>query len=133
MIVQVAVAIIRDGAGRILIGRRPNRPGDSCAGLWEFPGGKLEAGESEVQCLVRECWEEVALQIKVGQRYETVQHTYPERTVKVSFWLATAEGGEPKTKVHAELRWVRQADLGRYAFCPANAEVIVRLQEERLA
>lgn len=133
MIVQVAVAIIRDGAGRILIGRRPSRPGDSCAGLWEFPGGKLEAGESEAQCLVRECWEEVALQIQVGQRYETVQHTYPERTVKVSFWLATAEGGEPKTKVHTELRWVQQGDLGRYAFCPANAEVIARLQAEDLA
>ena len=130
MIVQVAAAIIKDKAGRILIGRRKQAPNDSCAGLWEFPGGKVEAGESQAQCLVRECQEELGLKITVGERYASVRHTYPERTVEVSFWLALASGSEVITKVHAELRWIWPQELGEYAFCPANADVIARLLAE---
>lgn len=130
MIVQVAAAIIGDRAGRILIGRRKQTPGDSCAGLWEFPGGKVEAGESQAQCLLRECWEETALQIKVGERYASVCHTYPERTVAISFWLAYAEGGQATAQVHAELRWIWPQELGAYPFCPANADVVARLLAE---
>lgn len=130
MIVQVAAAIIKDKTGRILIGRRKQAPGDSCAGLWEFPGGKVEDGESQVQCLVRECQEELGLKIAVGERYASVRHTYPERTVEVSFWLAFAKSSEAKAQVHTELRWIWSRELGEYAFCPANADVVARLQAE---
>ena len=86
MIIQVAAAIIQDKEGRILIGQRSAAPSDSCGGLWEFPGGKVEAGESQIQCLVRECWEELALPIQVGELYERVCHTYPERPVWWRGW-----------------------------------------------
>ena len=130
MIIQVAAAIIQDKEGRILIGQRSAAPSDSWGGLWEFPGGKVEAGESQIQCLVRECWEELALPIQVGELYERVCHTYPERTVEVSFWRALAENSEAKAQVHTALRWVSPQELGAYTFCPANAGVVARLEAE---
>ena len=128
--VQIAAAIIINKQGQVLIGQRRSAPDDSCAGLWEFPGGKIEHGESQMQCLSRECWEEVGLAVRVGGHYETVRHVYPERTVEVSFWLAQVEQGIAYTFVHDALKWVEPRELEDYAFCPANAAVIKRLAAE---
>lgn len=128
--VQIAAAIIINKEGQVLIGQRRSAPDDSCAGLWEFPGGKVEAGESQMQCLSRECWEEVGLAIRVGGHYETVRHVYPERTVEVDFWLAQVEQGIAYAFVHEALKWVKPRELEEYAFCPANAVVIKRLAAE---
>ncbi len=74
---QIAAAVFRR-AGKVLLCRRPEKPGDSCAGLWEFPGGKREPGESLEQCLIRECREELGIEVRpVGIR-ERLTHTYPE-------------------------------------------------------
>ena len=128
--IQIAAAILQDEQGRVLLGRRPQRPQDSCAGLWEFPGGKIEAGESQSQCLERECWEELNVQVRLVRLYDTVHHIYPEHRVQVYFWLGKIETGEAKALEHDELRWVGQRDLADYAFCPANAAIVQRLAAE---
>lgn len=129
--VQVAVAILQNDKGQILLGKRRQNPQDSCAGLWEFPGGKLEAGETPKQCLVRECLEELAVTVDKLSLYQTEQHVYPERTVEVQFWLGYIIKGTPQAIVHDELRWFAPKELAMLAYCPANEPVMKRLANDK--
>lgn len=121
---EVAVAILQQGE-KVLIGQRPNK-GD-CALDWEFPGGKCEQGETPQQCVVRECQEELGVEIGGLSLYHVLEHTYPSQTVRVYFWQAHILQGKVQRRVHQQLLWVPLAQLGQYSFCKANAPVIQKL------
>lgn len=121
---RVAAAIISDAEGRILICRRSY---GSCAGLWEFPGGKLEPGENVRDCLIRECREELDIEIEPGEVFcETVEYRDDTRR-EFTFLMAKLVSGTPKCSVHSELCWADPAALDGPAYCPADIVVAERL------
>ena len=127
---EIAAAVIRRD-GRLLLCRRAERPGDSCAGLWEFPGGKREPGESLEDCLVRECREEFGVQVKPLRVREQLTHIYPEITVRLTFFDAELTAGEPEARVHTALVWALPEEWDRYPVCPADRPLLERLREEK--
>lgn len=101
------------------------RPAHKARGLlWEFPGGKVEAGESPEQALIRECREELAVTLAVGEICMDVTHAYPDITVHLTLYHAAVAGGEPCKLEHADIRWVRAEELPAYEFCPADKDII---------
>ena len=96
----VSAAIIRNTAGEIMICQRG--AGGSCAFLWEFPGGKQEAGETAADCLVRECWEELGIEIDIVALLEQTSYTYPDNKIGLSFFAAKITGGVPQKKRTSE-------------------------------
>ena len=116
-------------AGRILVCRRG--PGGSCAGLWEFPGGKVEPGESGAACAVRECREELGIEIRLSGELGEASYRYPEREVSLCFFEGTVERGEPRAQVHSELRWAAPEELGGYGFCPADEALVAALSKRK--
>ena len=123
--IQVAAAIIKTNDEKILICKRGGS--GSCAYLWEFPGGKLEAGETFEQCLLRECREELEIDIKVISVFAETSYTYPERELSFVFFNAEIVNGTPKINVHDDMKWVTPDQLKSFAFCPADVEIIERL------
>lgn len=126
--IDVAAAVIFDAAGRLLICQRG--PNTSCPLLWEFPGGKREAGEAWADCLIRECREELAIEIAVGEELGRTSYAYPERVVHLRFLRATIVDGEAQSLEHQQIRWVQPGCLGEYPFCPADEEIVARLQRQ---
>jgi mutator protein MutT len=122
-ITEVVAAVI-ERAGRILITRRP--PTLHMGGLWEFPGGKQQQGESAREALEREIREELGAGVTVGPLLETVDWTYPEKQVRLSFFRCAIEG-EPRALEGQEIAWVAPPDLPRYEFPPADAALVARL------
>ena len=122
--IEVAAAII-EKQGKILIGKR--RSSGSCAGLWEFPGGKQEPGETLPEALRRECREELGIVVSAGGLCARIVHQYPDREVGLSFFYAMAEDGVPEARVHEELRWAEPEELARLPFCPADTELAASL------
>lgn len=112
--------------GRLLVTQR--NAGTHLGGLWEFPGGKREPGESFEQCLVRELREELGVKVTVDREVETVAHTYPERRVRIKFFLCRLEAGEPQPLGCAALRWITAAELEQHAFPEADARLLARLR-----
>ncbi|MGH7335813.1 MAG: 8-oxo-dGTP diphosphatase MutT [Candidatus Rokuibacteriota bacterium] len=125
-IVDVAAAIIRDEHGRYLLVRR--RPGTHLAGLWEFPGGKREAGESITACLRRELAEELTAAFAVEEKVETIRWEYGEKTVTLHFFRCRLEAGTIAPREGQELAWVGPEGLRDYAFPPADEALVVRLR-----
>lgn len=122
--IDVVAAVIERG-GKILISRRPK--GAHLEGLWEFPGGKAEAGESAERALVREVREELGVAFTAGERVAEVDWQYPDKRVRIAFFRGTVEG-EPRPLEGQELAWVVPADLDRYEFPPADASLLERLR-----
>jgi 8-oxo-dGTP diphosphatase len=118
----VAAVIERDS--RILITRR--RAGAHLGGLWEFPGGKAESGESLEQALRREIREELGVDISVEAPIDTVTWQYPDKRVSIAFFRCVAHE-EPRPLEGQEMLWASRGDLGSYEFPPADAELIARL------
>jgi 8-oxo-dGTP diphosphatase len=127
--IEVAAALIRDSAGRYLITQR--RRGSHLEGLWEFPGGKLEAGESPVRALRRELTEELGATFEVGKLVETVRWEYPDRTVILHFYDCRVESGVIEPREGQAMLWVEPERLGGYAFPPADRALIERLAARR--
>ena len=125
LIVEVAAGLIRDAAGRYLITQR--RRGSHLAGLWEFPGGKLEAGETPAAGLRRELEEELSAIFTVGELVETVRWEYPDRTVVLHFFDCRLESGAIAPREEQGMEWVEPARLADYDFPPADRELIRRL------
>ncbi|HTU27319.1 MAG TPA: (deoxy)nucleoside triphosphate pyrophosphohydrolase [Pirellulales bacterium] len=118
----IAIAVV-EHAGRYLIGQRgPDVP---LAGLWEFPGGKVEPGETAEQAAVRECREEADLQVVVVRPLDRVTHRYEHGEVELHFLLCRPI--EASAAPVARFRWVPAAELTRYEFPAANAELVARL------
>ncbi|HEX7127168.1 MAG TPA: (deoxy)nucleoside triphosphate pyrophosphohydrolase [Thermodesulfobacteriota bacterium] len=127
-VIEVAAALLeRDGC--LLLAQRP--AGTHLAGLWEFPGGKREAGETFEACLARELLEEVGAEVEVGDEARRVRYTYPDRTVEIRFFRCRLVGGEPRPLQVAAVAWVPRAELGRYPFPPADREVVEWLSGAR--
>jgi mutator protein MutT len=124
---EVAAGLIfRDG--RLLITQR--HEGAYLGGLWEFPGGKREPGESFEQCLVRELREELGVEATVGAEFEAVTHAYPDKTVHLRFFLCRLVSGEPQPLDCAAAQWVGRGELGDYKFPEADARLLERLRGE---
>ena len=128
-VVHVAVGIIVDPAGAVLIARRPEQAHQG--GLWEFPGGKVEAGEAVMAALRRELGEELGIELRAAEPLLEVRHAYPDKTVLLDVWRVTAYAGEPHGREGQPLAWRRPADMVDSAFPAADAPIIARLRRER--
>ena len=126
MVIEVAAGLVFR-AGKLLITQR--KAGAHLAGLWEFPGGKRDAGETWEQCLRRELREELAIEVAVGRRFDEVTHAYPEKTVQLRFYVCALTTGEPQPLDCAALAWVTAAELAQYSFPAADAELLVSLPD----
>lgn len=122
-IVVTAAVIERDG--RLLITRR--QKGVHLEGLWEFPGGKCDPGESLAACLARELREELAVESIIGTELFTTTHAYPERSIELHFF-ACAVHGDPVPQIGQEMRWIRRDELSAFEFPPADAAFIEDLR-----
>jgi mutator protein MutT len=123
---EVAAGLIQDEAGRYLITRR--LAGSHLAGLWEFPGGKREPGETLEGCLRRELSEELGAEFMVGEKVETVTWRYPERTVVLHFFRCRLVSGRIEAREEQPHAWVEPARLADYDFPPADRALIERLR-----
>lgn len=120
--VQVVAAVI-EREGKILVCRRA--AGDSHPGKWEFPGGKMEPGESPRQALARELREELGIRARIGRRIARATHLYPEhRRVELQFFAVDGFEGEPSNLVFAEIRWERPSLLPEYDFLEADLPLV---------
>ncbi len=97
---------------------------------WEFPGGKVEPGETKEQALARECREELAVTLSVGEVFMEVIHEYPDLTVRLTLFHATIADGVPQKLEHNDIHWIGVDEIPNYDFCPADKEVLRRLQNE---
>jgi 8-oxo-dGTP diphosphatase len=122
--IEVVAAIVRRH-GKILITRRLDHV--HLAGLWEFPGGKVEAGESLEGALLREILEELGMEIAVGPEIFTIEHDYPTKSVRLHFFNCTVVQGEPQPLDVSDLQWVTPPQLAEFEFPPADAELIQKL------
>ena len=123
---HVAAGILRDAAGRVLITERLcDGPFN---GLWEFPGGKIAAGESPSDALRRELAEELGIGVTASQPFMQLHHAYPDRSVDLEFFLVTAWQGEPAGLEGQGVRWVDSSDLDANELLPADAPVVSELQ-----
>ncbi|MDR3456197.1 MAG: 8-oxo-dGTP diphosphatase MutT [Verrucomicrobiae bacterium] len=123
--IEVSAALIFHG-GKLLITQR--QAGSHLGGLWEFPGGKREAGETFEACLVREIREELGVEIAVGELFEEVRHDYPEKSVHLKFFLCKLIAGEPQALDCAAVKWIDRAGLGAQEFPAADARLLERLK-----
>jgi 8-oxo-dGTP diphosphatase len=129
-VVEVAAAII-ERSGRILVTRRD--PAKHMGGLWEFPGGKREPGESIEACLRRELDEELGIRVHVGARAAIVPWAYPERRVLLHFFRCRLAGGRIRPREGQDYRWVTRRELATLAMPPADAEIVTSLVDRRSA
>jgi 8-oxo-dGTP diphosphatase len=123
--VHVVAAVLRDAAGRVLIAQRP--PGKHMAGYWEFPGGKIGAGESGEQALRRELAEELGVVLQRCHPLLQLRHDYPDRVVQLDVFVVDEYGGEPSGLEAQALRWVATAELAEQALLPADRPIVEAL------
>ncbi|KAA3669265.1 8-oxo-dGTP diphosphatase MutT [Pectobacterium carotovorum] len=119
---SVAVGIIRNAEKQYFIARRPD--GVHMAGMWEFPGGKVEEGETPEQALIRELHEETGIEASAPQALNDKTFSTPERIITLHFFLVETWQGEPYGREGQESRWVSVEELREEEFPPANAEMI---------
>ena len=117
-------------SGKLLITQR--HADAHLGGLWEFPGGKREPGETFEQCLVRELQEELGIEVAVGALFESVTHAYAEKTVHLQFFLCRLPVGEPQPLGCAALKWVRHDELAAHEFPAADAQLLQKLAADSI-
>ena len=120
MIVVAAAVVIRDG--RVLLTRRLDD--QHLPGFWEFPGGKVESGESPEEAVVRECREEIGVELEVERILEVTHHQYPSKEVLLLFYLCSLVSGEVQHIEVADHAWVRPDELDEYPLPPADGPVV---------
>lgn len=119
--------VFRDG--KLLITQR--HANAHLGGLWEFPGGKREPGETFEECLVRELREELGIEVIVGELIETVEHEYPEKRVLLKFFRCTWQANEPQALGCPAFAWVTREQLAAYEFPAADAHLLERLRQDK--
>lgn len=124
--VRIAVGVLRRADGAVLIAQRP--PGKEAAGWWEFPGGKLEAGESVRQALLRELAEELGVRVRSARRLMRLRHGYSLKAVELDTWLVSDWEGEPAPREGQALAWCRLGELGDYRLLPADGPILAALR-----
>ena len=123
--ITVVAAVIHDPDGRVLLTRRPDDR--HMGGLWEFPGGKVDPGESPTEALARELVEELDLAVEVREPITFAVHDEPGLRILLLFYAATIVSGTPRSLDGQELAWVQTGDLERYPTPPADAQLVARL------
>ena len=124
--VEVVAALIWDG-DRFMICQRPANKARAL--LWEFVGGKVEPGEAKEQALIRECQEELAIILSVGDVFMDVVHEYPDITVHLTLFNATIKKGTPQKLEHNDIQWITVDKIDQYEFCPADTEILSRIKQ----
>jgi mutator protein MutT len=125
--IEVSAALIfRDG--KLLITQRHAK--SHLGGLWEFPGGKREPGETFEQCLIREIREELGVEISVGELFEEVSHDYPEKSVRLKFFICKLISGEPQPLDCAAMKWIEKTELANFEFPAADAQLLEKLKRQ---
>lgn len=114
--------LIEDGAGRVLACRRA--PGQALAGLWEFPGGKLEPGEDATAALVRELREELGIEVETGAALTVVEHDYGDFAIRLIPLRCRVVAGEPHPQEHDAMRWVGPEEVGGLEWAAADVPVV---------
>lgn len=120
--IHVMAAVIRRPDGRILIAKRPEHAHQG--GLWEFPGGKLEPGETRQQALGRELYEELGIRVTQARPLIDIRHDYPDKSVRLDVWQVDGFDGEPRGAEGQPIRWVAPHELIGYAFPAANISIV---------
>ena len=124
---QVVAALIWDGS-RFMICQRPAHKARGL--LWEFVGGKVEPGETKPQALIRECREELGITVSLHALVMELHHVYPDLTIHLSLYHCSIAAGIPQLLEHNDLRWITPSEIPQYDFCPADAEILERIQAE---
>lgn len=123
---EVVAALILD-KNKFMICQRPANKARGL--LWEFVGGKVEPGETKKQALIRECQEELAITLNVGEIFMDVTHEYPDLTVHLTLFHATIREGIPLKLEHNDIRWITVDEIDQYEFCPADVEILRRIKD----
>jgi len=106
------------------------RPANKARPLqWEFVGGKVEPGETRQQALIRECREELAITLRVGDVFSDIVHQYPDITIHLTLFQAEIAEGIPRKLEHNDLRWITADEIPQYGFCPADVKILEKLQK----
>lgn len=123
---RIGVAVIRNNRQEILIDRRRNE--GLMGGMWEFPGGKIEAGETVEACIKREVLEELGIAIEVGKHFITIDHTYTHFHLTLIAHHCSYLAGEPQPIECQEIRWVSLQEIDQFTFPNANKKIIAALR-----
>lgn len=122
--IQVVAALIRD-KNKFMICQRPKHKARGL--LWEFVGGKVESGETKAQALLRECKEELGIEIFVGDVFTEVIHEYPDITIRLTVFNATITDGIPQKLEHNDIKWITPNEIPNYEFCPADEVILNKI------
>ena len=126
-ITHVVAALIWD-EDKFMICQRPAHKARGL--LWEFVGGKVDPGETAQQALIRECREELAVEVSVGDIFMEVVHEYPDLLVQLTLFNATIASGVPQMLEHNDIRWITVEEIPNFDFCPADVDILKKLQRE---
>lgn len=124
--VQVVTALIWDD-DKFMICQRPAHKGNGL--LWEFVGGKVEAGETLQEALIRECQEEMNIKVAVGNIFAEANHVYPDISVHITFFNAEIVEGIPQKLEHNDIRWITPEEIPNYDFCKADIDMLEKIKE----
>ena len=124
--VEVVAALIWD-QNKFMICQRPAHKASPL--LWEFVGGKVEAGETKEEALVRECREELGVLVSVGEVFTALTHEYPDVFVHLTLFHATIAQGTPQRLEHNDVRWITPEEIPSYPFCPADKEILELIKQ----
>ena len=126
--VEVVAALIWNN-DKFMICQRPAHKARAL--LWEFVGGKVERGETKEQALIRECQEELAVTLSVGDVFMDVIHEYPDITVHLTLFNSKIAEGIPQMLEHNDIKWITPAEIPNYDFCPADEEILEKIAKEK--
>lgn len=126
LLIDVACGVLFDAVGRILIAQRP--PGKVAAGKWEFPGGKIEPGETAAAALARELNEELGIRLRLATPLARLQQDYSDRSVWLDTWRVTAFDGVPQPREGQQLAWIRPQEAEAYDLLPSCWRVLAALR-----
>ena len=124
--VQVVTALIWEN-NKFMICQRPAHTGNGL--LWEFVGGKVEAGETLQEALIRECKEELNVTVSVGDIFAEADHVYPDIAVHITFFNAKIVEGTPEKLEHNDIRWISPKEIPNYDFCAADVDMLKKIME----
>ena len=124
--IEVVAALIWKGNKFMICQRAANKARGL---LWEFVGGKVEPGETKEQALIRECREELAVTLSVGDVFMDVVHEYPDLTVHLTLFNATIAEGEPQKLEHNDIQWITPSEITNYDFCSADIEILKNIMK----
>jgi 8-oxo-dGTP diphosphatase len=119
---QVAVGVIKNASGEFLVAKRP--PGKPLAGLWEFPGGKINLDETVLQALIRELHEELGIHVTTAKPHLELSYQYEQQTIKLHVWQVESYTGQAQGMEGQDLRWVTLTELQKLPAPSANTLIV---------